>query len=113
MGKKTKQRTSGFSPASAFTGTFFSTFLIESGLFPVQCGNFLPSLVLLLQNVVDSMFRPVDSIPPDEGDGSVDVVQVHETLVNLNSIVASVLHDFSIVHASTLLDQGLICHSQS
>ena len=53
------------------------------------------------------MFRPLESIPPDEGDGEVDVSLVHETFVNLNAIVASVLHDFRIIHASTLLDQEL------
>ena len=53
------------------------------------------------------MFRPVDVIPPDEGDNSVDVAQVHDTLVSMNSIIASVLHDFRIAHATTLLDQEL------
>lgn len=74
---------------------------------PQNVAFFLPSLVLLLQNVVDTMFRPGETIPPDEGDGAVQVGQVHETLVNMNTILASVLHDFRIVHATTLLDQEL------
>lgn len=74
---------------------------------PRNVAFFLPSLVLLLQNVVDTMFRPGEDIPPDEGDGAVHVPQVHETLVNMNSIVASVLHDFRVAHAVTLLEQEL------
>lgn len=80
---------------------------MDHRLDPTNVAFFLPSLVLLLQNVVDSMFRPPDAIPPDEGDGAVDVGEVHDTLVNLNSIVASVLHDFRIAHATTLLDKEL------
>lgn len=74
---------------------------------PQNVAFFLPSLVLLLQNVVDIMFRPAEVIPPHEGDAAVHVSQVHETLVNMQSIVASVLHDFRIAHATTLLDQEL------
>lgn len=74
---------------------------------PQNVACFLPSLVLLLQNVVDSMFRPEDTIPPDEGDASGEIGQVHDTLINMNSIIASVLHDFRIVHATSLLDQEL------
>lgn len=80
---------------------------MDPRLDPQNVAFFLPSLVLLLQNVVDTMFRPEDVIPPDEGDGSVEVAHVHETLVNMNSILASVLHDFRIAHATTLLDQEL------
>ena len=53
------------------------------------------------------MFRPADAIPHDEGDVAVDVFQVHDTLVNMHSIVASVLHDFQIAHATSLLDNEL------
>ena len=74
---------------------------------PQNVACFLPSLVLLLQNVVDSMFRPEDTIPPDERDASGEIGQVHDTLINMNSIIASVLHDFRIAHATTLLDQEL------
>ena len=80
---------------------------MDPRLDPRNVAFFLPSLVLLLQNVVDSMFRPGDVIPPDEGEGGVDVGMVHEALVNMNTIVASVLHDFRVVHAATLLDQEL------
>ena len=80
---------------------------MDRRLDPQNVAFFLPSLVLLLHNVVENMFRPGDAIPPDEGDPAVDVAQVHDTLVNMNSIVASVLHDFRIAHATTLLDQEL------
>ena len=80
---------------------------MDNRLDPRNVAYFLPSLVLLLQNVVDTMFRPGEDIPPDEGDGGVHVAQVHETLVNMNSIVASVLHDFRVAHAATLLEQEL------
>lgn len=80
---------------------------MDQRLDPQNVAFFLPSLVLLLQNVVDTMFRPDEVIAPDEGEGSVDVGTVHETLVNMNTIVASVLHDFRIAHATTLLDQEL------
>lgn len=68
---------------------------------------FLPSLVLLLQNVVDTMFRPLETVPPDEGEIHVNVSDVHETLQNMHTIIASVLHDFRLAHASTLLDTEL------
>lgn len=80
---------------------------MDQRLDPRNVAFFLPSLVLLLQNVVDTMFRPGDEIPPDEGDGAVDVSEVHETLINMNSIVASVLHDFRVAHVVTLLDHDL------
>ena len=80
---------------------------MERRLDPENVAYFLPSVVLLLQNVVDTMLRPRDEVPPDEREGSVDVSQVHEALINMNSIVASVLHDSRIVHATTLLDQEL------
>lgn len=80
---------------------------MDHRLDPTNVAFFLPSLVLLLQNVVDTMFCPSEVVPPNEGDAVVDAGQVHETLVNLHTIVASVLHDFQIVHATTLLDQEL------
>jgi hypothetical protein len=32
---------------------------------------------------------------------------VHDALVNMNSIIASVLHDFRVAHARTILDEEL------
>ena len=55
---------------------------MDCRLDPDNVAFFLPSLNILLQNVVDNMFRPVEAIPPDEKEVIVDVGQVHETLVN-------------------------------
>ena len=66
---------------------------MDNRLDPQNVAVFLPALVLLLQNIVDNMFRPEEAIAPDKADGSVDVGIVHETLMSMNTIVASVLHD--------------------
>jgi hypothetical protein len=74
---------------------------------PANVGFFLPSLLLLLQNLVDTMLRPADAIPPDEGAVEVHVVHVEEALVNMNTILASVLHDFRLAHAAELVGREL------
>ena len=68
---------------------------------------FLSSLVLLLQNVIKTMFHHHKDVLLDEGDACMKVGEVHDTLVNINSIMASILHNFRIVDASTLVDQEL------
>jgi hypothetical protein len=35
------------------------------------------------------------------------VTRVHDTLVDMNTIVSSVLHDFWLAHARTILDAEL------
>ena len=57
---------------------------MDQRLNPENVAFFWPSLVLLLQNVVDRMFRAESAIPLTRG-MRVDEGQVHETLVNMNT----------------------------
>jgi hypothetical protein len=74
---------------------------------PTNVVFFLPSLLLLLQNVVDTMLRPTEVVPLDEDSVHVDVLQVEDVLVSMNTIIASVLHDFRVAHALDLVDRKL------
>jgi hypothetical protein len=67
---------------------------------PANVAFFLPSLLLLLQNVVDTMLQPADALLPDEDNVDVDVFLVEQAMVSMNTILASVLHDFRIAHAA-------------
>ena len=64
---------------------------------------FVSSLVVLLQNVVGMMFGPEEACASEHGKQTPTLSQMHETLVNMETIVLSVLHDFRMSNASTLL----------
>jgi hypothetical protein len=74
---------------------------------PVNITFFLPSLLLLLHNVVGTMLRPVDVVSLDKDSVDVDVFHVEEALLSMNTIVASVLYDFRLAHAFELIEQEL------
>jgi hypothetical protein len=71
--------------------------------------RFLPALLVLLHNVVENWVQSEDT-----GDNATDVQHrllsvnlVHSTLLDLNSILSSVLHDFRLSHSSSLMDPEL------
>lgn len=76
---------------------------------PSNLDKFLPTIVVLLKNIVDSMVEFDDAVV----DSSSDVhrfsqaTRVHNALVDMNTIMASVLYDFRLVHARTILDNEL------
>jgi hypothetical protein len=53
------------------------------------------------------MLRPADALPPDEGNANVDVFQVEQAMVSMNTILASVLHNFRIAHVAQLIEREL------
>ena len=69
--------------------------------------QFLPALVVLLKNAVEGMF-PLDSHQHDEdGVPNFAMDAIHRTLMDMNSIVADVLHDFRLQHSLVLLPSYL------
>jgi hypothetical protein len=76
---------------------------------PANLDAFLPAAVVLLQNIVDSMVVTGDAVPASIGDAlaSSRAMQVHHALIDMNTIVAFVLHDFRLAHARIVLDDEL------
>jgi hypothetical protein len=76
---------------------------------PADVEGFLPVVVVLLKNVADSIVDSTDAVLESEGDASSvnHVTRIHESLVNMNTIMASVLHDFRLSHARAVLDNEL------
>jgi hypothetical protein len=68
---------------------------------------FMSSVVVLLQNVVGTMFGPEEVPASEEGKAAPTLDQMHESLMNMETIVSSVLHDFRISNASALLGADL------
>ena len=61
--------------------------------------EFLPAVVVLLKNVADSMEESEEADIGGDSDASASVpvsrvTRVHDTLVDMNTIITSVLHDF-------------------
>jgi hypothetical protein len=75
---------------------------------PSNVEEFLPAIVVLLKNVVDSMVNGDAAVSSsNEGPSSSHATRVHNALVDMNAIIASVLHDFRLAHARTILDEEL------
>jgi hypothetical protein len=69
-----------------------------------QVALFLPTLILLLKNVVDSMQSSGAEDVGEDAKIIPNVFNVHRVLVDMNTIVSSVLYDFRVAHDSSLLD---------
>jgi hypothetical protein len=76
---------------------------------PSNVEEFLPVVVVLLKHVANALVEteeagagPSDVHPPFSR-----VTRVHDALVDMNTIVASVLHDFRLAHVRTILDEEL------
>jgi hypothetical protein len=70
---------------------------------------FLPAVVVLLKNVADSLVESNEVLAASDDDSSSEnrLRRVHKGLVDMNTIIASVLHDFRLSHARTVLDDEL------
>ena len=73
---------------------------------------FLPAVVVLLKNVADSLVIVDDVLMSSEDDADDPppanrVTRVHDSLLNMNTILTSVLHDFGLAHARCILDEEL------
>jgi hypothetical protein len=74
--------------------------------------EFLPAVVVLLKNVADSMVESEEALAasdngPFDGPPRSRVTRVHDALVDMNTIITSVLHDFILAHARCILYEEL------
>jgi hypothetical protein len=73
--------------------------------------DFLPAIVVLMKNATDSLVETQNTIlecnEESQALGGNHVTRVHAALVDMNTIVASVLHNFRLAHARTILDEEL------
>jgi hypothetical protein len=76
---------------------------------PANLEDFLPTVVVLLENIADSMVESSAAVLDGKADAPPGhcVIRVHESLLNMNTIIALVLHDFRLAHARTILDNEL------
>jgi hypothetical protein len=74
---------------------------------PNDVALFLPTLILLLKNVVDSMQLVETEDVGEDSKVVPDVCTIHRVLVGMNTVMSSVLHDFRVAHARSLLDQDV------
>jgi hypothetical protein len=76
---------------------------------PANLEDFLPAVVVLFKNIADSMVESSAAVMDGEADAPPGhcAIRVHESLLNMNTIIASVLHDFRLAHARTILDNEL------
>jgi hypothetical protein len=79
---------------------------------PVNMGDveaFLSTVIVLLKNVVDSLLETEDSVPSSDEDYQPPscVTRVHDVLVDMHTVIASVLYDFRLAHYRTILDEEL------
>jgi hypothetical protein len=68
---------------------------------------FLPTLIPLLKNVVDSMQSVGTEDVGEDSKIVPDVCNVHRVLVDMNAVLSLVLHDFCVTHVGSLLDQDV------
>ena len=76
---------------------------------PANVEEFLPIVAVLLNNVADlladtevALAAATDIHPPVSR-----ITRVHGALVDMNTILASVLHDLRVAHANTIMDEEL------
>ena len=71
--------------------------------------EFLPALLVLLHNVVENWMQSEDTSDnvPDVQHLLLSINLVHNTMLDFNSILSSVLHDFRLSHFSSLMDAKL------
>ena len=76
---------------------------------PANVEEFLPLVAVLLKNVADSLadtevaLAAATDVQPIVS----RVTRVHGALVDMNTILVSVLHDFRVAHANTIMDEEL------
>jgi hypothetical protein len=84
---------------------------MATALDPASVDEFLPAVLILLRNVADCMFD-TEMLAVDGGEDSDEpplrpVTRLHDTLMDMNTVIASVLHDFRLAHSRTILDDEL------
>lgn len=74
-----------------------------------QLTFFLPTLIILLQNVVDAIVDIEDGLTfaDDNPHAAISIAHVHKSVVDTNTMIVSVLHDFRIAHVNSILENGL------
>ena len=82
---------------------------MEPPLNTVDVEAFLHAVLVLLKNVADSLVETEDSLPSsDDNSHPVPrVIRVHDVLVDMHVVIASVLHDFRLAHSRRILDDEL------
>lgn len=99
-------------PTPAPLPSFSGTSLIVVSTFPIVMPNLsnleeiipvVNSLVVLLENVVETMFALEEACTFEDGKPTPTLLQLHNTLVNMEAIVSSVLHNFRFSNACSLL----------
>lgn len=71
--------------------------------------HFLPAVLVLLKNIVDSLVETEEVVGASTDVSLLQshVMRVHNALVDMNIIIAALLHDFCLAHARTILDEKL------
>ena len=71
--------------------------------------GFLSTVVLLLKNVTNSIVENNEALVDGDGDVSIlnRVTRMHDSLVNINTIIASIFHGFKLSHMRAILDEDL------
>ena len=77
----------------------------------VDIDEFLPAIVILFKNIADCMVDNKAAVLDDVGVSDAGrgnrVSRVHDSLMDMNTIIASVLHNFHLYHAQTILEDEL------
>ena len=76
---------------------------------PANVEEFLPVVAVLLKNVADSLVNMEVALAAaaDVHPTMSHVTRVHGALVDMNTILSSILHDFRVAHANTIMDEEL------
>jgi hypothetical protein len=85
---------------------------MATGIDIADVQQFLPAVVVLLKNVADSMVDCEELVMASDDDDAARALlscatKVHSALVDMNTILTSVLHDFRMAHARCILDEEL------
>ena len=76
---------------------------------PTNVEGFLPMVVVLLKKVANPMVYSNKALLDSKKNVSsaTQVARIHEALINMNTIIAFILHNFRLAHAKTILDEEL------
>lgn len=76
---------------------------------PTNVEGFLPMVVVLLKRVANSMVYSSKALRDSKKNVSsaTQVARIHKALINMNTIIVFILHNFKLTHARTILDEEL------
>ena len=69
--------------------------------------KFLPTFVMLLNNVVKDIFVLFGKSSREEGLSTSNIMQMHTSVMNMDAIVSSILHNYRVTHIVSLVDAEL------